>query len=191
MRKGAKMLRFIIVPILAIGLVALLASQPLAEEQGQPTIVKVYKSPGWGCCGGWTKHLEDDGLIIKAEDTKKISEIKARYKIPGHLQSCHTAIVDGYVIEGHVPSKEVIRMLKERPDFIGLSVPGMPIGSPGMEMPNGASEPYDVISFDKFGRTKVFATYPEWNCTFRFLPKRAQRLIILGVLVQIWSYRSG
>jgi hypothetical protein len=106
------------------------------------------------------EHLEDEGLSIKAEDSKKISEIKARYNIPGYLQSCHTAIVDGYVVEGHVPSKEVLRMLKERPDIIGLSVPGMPIGSPGMEMPDGATEPYEVISFDKLGRTKVYATYP-------------------------------
>ena len=88
-------------------------------------------------------------------------EIKARYNIPEDLRSCHTAIVDGYVIEGHVPSREVIRMLEEKPDIIGLSVPGMPIGSPGMEIPNRAPDPYRVISFDRFGNTEVFATYPE------------------------------
>jgi hypothetical protein len=100
-------------------------------------------------------------LTIKAEDSSKVSEIKARYNIPVYLQSCHTAIVDGYVVEGHVPSEEVIRMLNEKPDIIGLSVPGMPVGSPGMEMPNGTSKPYKVISFDKLGRTRVFATYPK------------------------------
>jgi hypothetical protein len=101
------------------------------------------------------------GLIVEAEDTSRVSEIKARYHIPVNLQSCHTAIVDGYVVEGHVPGEEVKRMLKERPDIIGLSVPGMPVGSPGMEMPNGASEAYKVISFDKFGKVMVFATYPK------------------------------
>ena len=98
---------------------------------------------------------------MTSEDVRNISEIKARYSVPVKLQSCHTAIVDGYVVEGHVPSEEVIRMLRERPSIIGLSVPGMPAGSPGMEMPNGATEPYNVISFDKLGRTKVFATYPK------------------------------
>ncbi|MCK4507028.1 MAG: DUF411 domain-containing protein [Desulfuromonadales bacterium] len=107
------------------------------------------------------KHLEDSGLIIKAENTSKVSEIKAQYKIPDYLQSCHTAIVDGYVVEGHVPSEEIMRMLNERPDIIGLSVPGMPVGSPGMEMPNGVLKPYKVISFDKLGRTRIFATYPK------------------------------
>ena len=155
------MFRFLSIPILAIGLVVFFVAQPLAEDQIQPTTIKVYKSPGWGCCGGWIKHLEDDGLIIKEEDTREIAEIKAQHNIPGHLQSCHTAIVDGYIIEGHVPKEEIIRLLKERPDILGLSVPGMPVGSPGMEMPDGASEPYNVISFDKLGRTGVFATYPK------------------------------
>ena len=100
-------------------------------------------------------------MTVRAENSSKVSEIKARYNIPVYLQSCHTAIVDGYVVEGHVPGKEVMRMLKEKPDIVGLSVPGMPIGSPGMEMPNGATEAYKVLSFDKLGRTWVFATYPK------------------------------
>ena len=100
-------------------------------------------------------------MIIEVEDTHNLSAIKARYNIPVELQSCHTAIVDGYVVEGHVPAKEVQRMLKERPDIIGLSVPGMPAGSPGMEMPDGSTEPYQVFSFDKQGRTAVFANYPK------------------------------
>ena len=100
-------------------------------------------------------------MIIEMEDTYQLSEIKAQYNIPAELQSCHTAIVDGYVVEGHVPAEEVKRMLKERPDIIGLSVPGMPAGSPGMEMPDGSTEPYQVISFDKQDRTDVFANYPK------------------------------
>jgi hypothetical protein len=157
------MLRLLLIPILSIGLIVFLAAQPMAEDQSQPTVIKVYKSPGWGCCGGWIKHLEDNGLIVEAENTSRVSEIKGQYKIPVHLQSCHTAIVDGYVVEGHVPTEEVKRLLKEKPDIIGLSVPGMPVGSQGMEMPNGATEPYKVLSFDKFGNVKVFATYPKWH----------------------------
>ena len=155
------MFKFSSILILAIGLIVFFTTLPLAADQGQPAVVKVYKSPGWGCCGGWIKHLEDSGFVVKAEDSNKVSEIKSRYNIPVDLQSCHTAIVDGYIVEGHVPSEEVILMLRERPSIIGLSVPGMPAGSPGMEMPNGATEPYNVISFDKLGRTKVFATYPK------------------------------
>ena len=98
---------------------------------------------------------------MEAENSSKVSEIKARYHSPAHLQSCHTAIVDGYVIEGHVPREEVLRMLEEKPDIIGLSVPGMPIGSPGMEIPSVKLEPYRVISFDKFGRIRIYATYPK------------------------------
>jgi hypothetical protein len=100
-------------------------------------------------------------MIIEVEDTNQISQIKAQYNIPAELQSCHTAIVDGYVVEGHVPAEDVKRMLRERPDIIGLSVPGMPAGSPGMEMPDGFTEPYQVFSFDKQGKTEVFANYPK------------------------------
>lgn len=87
--------------------------------------------------------------------------IKARYQIPPELQSCHTAIVDGYVIEGHVPVREINRLLSERPDLIGLAVPGMPIGSPGMEVEGTALEPFDVIAFDGEGQKEVFASYPK------------------------------
>jgi len=89
-----------------------------------------------------------------------MAEIKASYKIPAPLQSCHTAIVDGYVIEGHVPKEEVLRLLRERPDIIGLSVPGMPIGSPGMEVPDRPAEPYQVLLLNKRGKAWVYADYP-------------------------------
>ena len=98
---------------------------------------------------------------MTSEDVRNISEIKARYSVPVKLQSCHTAIVDGYVLEGHVPKTEVIRLLHERPEVIGLSVPGMPIGSPGMEMPGRKAEPYEVLSFDKQGVIQVYGTYPK------------------------------
>ena len=98
---------------------------------------------------------------MTSQDVRNISEIKARYSVPVKLQSCHTAIVDGYVLEGHVPKTEVLRLLQERPDVIGLSVPGMPIGSPGMDMPGREAEPYEVLSFDRAGTIQVYGTYPK------------------------------
>jgi hypothetical protein len=87
--------------------------------------------------------------------------VKDRYQIPRELQACHTAIVDGYVVEGHVPVEEIRRLLAERPDIIGLAVPGMPVGSPGMEVEGVAPQPFEVIAFDQAGNTEVFASYPK------------------------------
>ncbi len=90
-----------------------------------------------------------------------MAAVKARYGVPSALYSCHTAIVDGYVIEGHVPAAEIQRLLQERPpDIIGLAVPGMPVGSPGMESPDGTTQPYQVFAFSADGTTRVFASYP-------------------------------
>lgn len=88
-----------------------------------------------------------------------LTPIKTRYGVPAALQSCHTAIVDGYVIEGHVPVADIQRLLKERPDAVGLAVPGMPVGSPGMEIPGAEPESYEVLVFDKHGETQVFSSY--------------------------------
>lgn len=87
-------------------------------------------------------------------------DIKNQYQVPPALYSCHTAIVDGYVIEGHVPVTEINRMLTERPDIVGLAVPGMPVGSPGMESPGAAPQPYQVMAFDEAGNSEVYASYP-------------------------------
>jgi len=105
--------------------------------------------------------MEDNGFDTTTENVQDMSIIKSRYQVPLELQSCHTAIVDGYVIEGHVPVREINRLLNERPDIIGLAVPGMPIGSPGMEVQGAALEPFDVIAFDSDGWNKVFASYPK------------------------------
>ncbi len=90
---------------------------------------------------------------------ENLGSIKNQYKVPEDLQSCHTAIVDGYVIEGHVPAEDIRRLLAERPAVTGLAVPGMPVGSPGMEVDGFADEPYDVLAFDTNGTTEVFASY--------------------------------
>jgi hypothetical protein len=105
--------------------------------------------------------MEQNGVAITTENVTNLGEVKIRYQVPTPLQSCHTAIVDGYVIEGHVPFAEVKRLLAERPNIIGLAVAGMPIGSPGMESAGMTPQPYEVIAFGKDGQREVFASYPQ------------------------------
>src|SRR5262249_50721139 len=118
-----------------------------------PTVV--YKTPTCGCCSKWEKHMADNGFAIESRQMNDVGPIKAQYKVPADGMSCHTAIVQGYVVEGHVPADSVKKLLKERPTgVIGIAVGGMPIGSPGMEGPQ--PQHYDVLSFDAQGKTKVF-----------------------------------
>lgn len=104
--------------------------------------------------------MRDNGFSVKEEFVQDISSIKSKYQVPPQLQSCHTAIVDGYVIEGHVPVSEIRRLLAERPAITGLAVAGMPIGSPGMEVGGAAPQAYDVVAFDATGHTEIYASYP-------------------------------
>lgn len=115
----------------------------------------VVKSPLCGCCGAWVEHMAAAGLPLAVENVVDLAPTKRSYGIPAALESCHTAVIDGYVIEGHVPAAQVTRLLEERPDIRGLAVPGMPIGSPGMEGPN--PEPYTVLALHRDGRTSAFA----------------------------------
>ena len=117
----------------------------------------MYKSPTCGCCSEWIKHLEENGFSVKAEDLRNVNQIKAELGVPNKLRSCHTAKIGDYVIEGHVPAQEITRLLKERPQVKGLAVPGMPMGSPGMEGPR--KDRYDVLTFDKNGKSSVYASY--------------------------------
>ena len=117
--------------------------------------VTVYKSPSCGCCVKWVDHLRAGGLAVEAIDVENTAWIKKENGVPARLMSCHTALVDGYVIEGHVPVEDILRLLEERPDIAGLAVPRMPIGSPGMEGPN--PEPYEVLAFTKQGSTHTYA----------------------------------
>ena len=103
--------------------------------------------------------MEENDYIVQVEDVQDLLSVKNRYQVPPQLQSCHTAIVDGYIIEGHVPVEDVERLLDERPDITGLAVPGMPPGSPGMEVSGAGSVSYDVLAFDKEGNVEVFASY--------------------------------
>ena len=103
--------------------------------------------------------MEENGFTVQVEDVQDLNAVKDEKQVPPFLRSCHTAIVDGYIIEGHVSVAEIERLLAERPDIAGLSVPGMPPGSPGMEVAGGEVAAYDVIAFDKSGNTEVYATY--------------------------------
>ena len=114
----------------------------------------VYKSPTCGCCDGWVDHLREEGFTVETRDVANPNVVKTDVGLPARLASCHTAIVDGYVVEGHVPAEAVRKLLEERPQIAGLAVPGMPIGSPGMEGPN--PEPYVVYAFDRAGNTTEF-----------------------------------
>ena len=121
-------------------------------------VLKVYKSPSCGCCGAWVSHMRSAGCRVVTADITDLRPIKKKFGVVPELRSCHTAVIDGYVIEGHVPAREVMRLLTDRPKAIGLAVPGMPIGSPGMEQ-GGRRDPFQVILFSSTHRS-VFAEYP-------------------------------
>jgi hypothetical protein len=134
------------------------ASSPGAgPSQGVEMVV--YKTPTCGCCGLWTAHVEEYGFSVTVHELVDLSAVKEQHGVPPELVSCHTAIVDGYVIEGHVPAPEILRLLQERPDVLGIATPGMPVGSPGMGGPSGAGDEYSVVTFDSEGRTTVYAVY--------------------------------
>jgi hypothetical protein len=119
--------------------------------------MKVYKTPTCGCCGLWVDHVKAAGFKPEVIDLPTLTLIKQNSGVPQRLGSCHTALVEGYVVEGHVPADVIHKLLKDRPQVTGIAVPGMPIGSPGMEQ-GSRKDPYDVLTFDKNGRTTVFAS---------------------------------
>ena len=144
------------------GLLLALGALPFATLAQQPTkvLVEVWKDPNCGCCQDWVKHLEANGFAVKVNHGGH-SEMRAKLGIPAKLGSCHTALVGGYAVEGHVPAKDIRRLLKEQPQAVGLTVPGMPVGSPGMDAPDygGRKDPYDVLLVSRTGETKVYASY--------------------------------
>ena len=144
----------------AIAIAALaLIGVVVAQQKPAGPLVEVFKSPTCGCCSQWVEHMRKAGFTVRTTDINDLSEIKKSRGIPVEVQSCHTATVSGYVVEGHVPPADVQRMLKEKPAIAGIAVGGMPIGSPGMESPYVKAEPYNVMSFDKNGTTRVFAKH--------------------------------
>lgn len=127
-----------------------------AEEAVLPP-VKVYKSPTCGCCSKWVEHLKANGFQVAAFNVNEVMAHKYRLGVPPALGSCHTAEVDGYLVEGHVPAAEIKRLLKERPAARGLAVPAMPMGSPGME--GDRTDVYEVLLIDRDGTTRRYARY--------------------------------
>jgi hypothetical protein len=131
------------------------AGVAMAATGGLPAVV-VYKTASCGCCKGWVEHLEGAGFTVDARDVTDLMSIKRDAGVSAANASCHTALVDGYVVEGHVPADVVKRLLAERPQVAGIAVPGMPVGSPGMEGPG--AKPYQVVAFDREGGTTVYTT---------------------------------
>lgn len=147
---------FLVLALFAAGVS--MSGTAAAQRPGAPT-VHVYKTPTCGCCGKWVAHLEANGFTTTVTEMDDLADVKAKHNVPQEAQSCHTGVVDGYVIEGHVPAADVHRLLKERPAVLGIAVPGMPIGSPGMEVPGQKAQPFRTMSFDKQGELKVFASH--------------------------------
>jgi len=131
------------------------AAEAAAEPAAQGTRVVVYKSPTCGCCGAWVTYMRANGFTVEVHDQDDVTPIKRASGVPVALESCHTAQIGGYVVEGHVPVSAIRRMLREKPAIAGLAVAGMVAGSPGMEMGN-QHPPYDVTSFTREGRTAVY-----------------------------------
>ena len=124
-----------------------------------PPPLTVYKTASCGCCGGWITIMTRAGYRPKVVNVEDVTPIGKRHGVPFELSSCHLATVGGYVVVGHVPAADVGRLLKERPKALGITVPGMPLGSPGMEMPDGRKEPYQTLLLLPGGKTRVFARH--------------------------------
>lgn len=145
-------------PTLVLALTAALGFSTPLLAAGAAQSIHVYKSPTCGCCKDWVKHLEENGFDVKVTETNNLNPIKIDAGLTPALASCHTAFVGDYVIEGHVPASDIHRLIAEAPQARGLSVPGMPAGSPGMEM-GDRKDHYQVLMFNDKGQTRVFAEY--------------------------------
>ncbi len=137
------------------------------DEETEPnysetTEMTVYRSPSCGCCGVWVDHAKKHGFKIEDIKTEEMEAIKQQHNVPAELASCHTTIIDGYVMEGHIPADDIKRFLAEKPDdLIGLAVPGMPIGTPGMEA-RDIKQPFQVLAFNDKGEVEVFKEYQSY-----------------------------
>jgi len=154
-RNGLSRRAFGLLTAAALALLAAGLSRPAIADRAE---MQVFKSPYCGCCAEWVDHMRTAGFSVRVTNMEDMTPAKAHFGIAPDLQSCHTAVVGGYVIEGHVPAGDVQRLLSERPQASGLSVPGMPAGSPGMEQ-GERRDPYAVILFDQKGARSVYARY--------------------------------
>jgi hypothetical protein len=145
--------------LLAFVMAGVIGSIAAGAQRTAAPVLEVFKTPTCGCCGLWVEHLRAEGFTVRVTDLPDLSSIKTTSKIPAHLQSCHTGKIGDYVIEGHVPAGDIRKLLDERPAVAGIAVPGMPIGSPGMEVAGVPSQRYDVVAFDAEGKSRVFASH--------------------------------
>ena len=142
-------------------MLAVLAALPFAgvvPARAAGTTIEVFKNPSCGCCTEWVKHLEAAGFAVRVKEVSDTGVIRRRYRMPDRFGSCHTALAGDYVLEGHVPAADVKRLLAERPAAVGLAVPGMPVGSPGMQ--GGRAQPFDVVLVDRAGDGRTYVRYP-------------------------------
>jgi hypothetical protein len=153
---GSDRRRFVFVALALAGLT--LPRVPRAAPE--PVLVQVWKAPTCGCCKDWVRHLQANGFQVEVNDTGNTAA-RSRLGVPMKMGSCHTALVRGYAIEGHVPARDILRLIKEQPSAVGLAVPGMPVGSPGMDGPEYGSrkDPYDVLLLRKDGSSVVFQSH--------------------------------
>lgn len=128
------------------------------DVRGNGETIVVYRSPTCGCCKAWEDHMRAAGYTVESREMMDVSPVKNDNGVPAPLRSCHTAVVEGYVFEGHVPAEDVARVLADRPEIDGLAVPGMPPGSPGMDVPGREDEPFEVFSFRDGAASEIWAT---------------------------------
>ena len=141
----------VVVGLAGVGILVTIRPTP-----AQPPVIVVYKQPECGCCGHWVEHVKAAGFRVSVRNRSDLIDIKDRYGITPALMSCHTAVVEGYAVEGHVPADLIQQLLRERPDIVGIAVPGMPGGAPGMEGP--VRDRYNVVAFDRKGGTRIYAS---------------------------------
>lgn len=143
-------------------MLGMLAALPLAGmlpvRGATGTTIEVFRNPSCGCCTAWVKHLQAAGFAVRVNEVSDAAAVRRRFRMPERFASCHTALAGDYVLEGHVPAADVERLLAERPNLLGLAVPGMPAGAPGME--GGRAQAFDVVLVDRAGNGGIYARYP-------------------------------
>jgi hypothetical protein len=152
-------MKILTIIFLAMGLLTLntgIKAETLSA--GKPVDIVVYRSPTCECCGKWLEHMKKNNFNVKDIVTDDVQAIKNKYGVPEEMASCHTAIVEGYIIEGHVPANDIMKLLKTKPKIVGIAVPGMPSGTPGMEM-GDRKDSFNVMSFDKENHYEIFNSY--------------------------------
>lgn len=137
----------------------LTASSSLARQRPTDRVIDVYKTPTCGCCAKWAEHLQAHGFTVRTTNVNSIAGLPANQRLSRQPQPCHVGVINGYVVEGHVPAGDVLRLVQERPRIAGLAVHGMPIGSPGMEVAGQTPQPYDVVAVDRQGNARVYASH--------------------------------